>query len=66
MADGDKGPIGEAPFFSQFRNLLGYERQVRGKFVSGVSNSIGEIVSQKVDNIAAVIEPFVYAQCDQH
>ena len=55
VTDGDKGPIAEATFFSGFRNLLGYERQMRRKFVPVVSGGIGEIVGQKVDNIAAVI-----------
>jgi len=62
VTDGYKGPIGEATFFSYFRNLLGYERQMRRKPVSGVSDGIGEIVGQKVDNIAAVIQPFVYVR----
>lgn len=60
MTDGDKGPIGEASFFSRSGNLLGYERQVRRKFVSGVSDGIGEVVGQKVDNVTAVVQPFVY------
>jgi len=59
----DKGPIGKATLGARFGNLSGDEGQVCGKLVSRVSGGIREIVGQKVDNIAAVVRPFIY---DQH
>jgi len=66
VADADKGPIGEATFCSRFRNLSGDERQMHREFVSGVPNGIGEIVGQKVDDIATIVQPLIYARGDKH
>ena len=35
------------------------------KFVTRVSDSIGKIVSQKVDYIATVVQPLIYTQGDE-
>jgi hypothetical protein len=39
---------------------------MRRKSVSGVSDGVGEIVSQKVDYITTVVQPFVYTQVDRN
>ena len=62
VTNADKGPIGKATLGARFRNLSGDERQMRRKLVSRVSDSIREMVCQKVDDIAAVVRPFIYVQ----
>ena len=59
MADGDNGPVGEAIFSARSRNLLRHERQMHREFISWVSDGIGEVVGQKVDYVAAIVQPAV-------
>ena len=60
VADADEGPVGKAILGASIRGFLGNERQVRRKLVPRVPDGIGEIIGQKVDDITAVVQPFIY------
>lgn len=65
VTDGDNGPVSEATLATRFRNMLRYERQMRWEFVPWVPDGIREVVGQKVDDIATVIQPGVYIRNDR-
>ena len=62
MADGDNGPVGEAILSARSRNLLRHERKMHWEFISWVSNGIGEVIGQKVDQVAGIVQQSVYVR----
>ena len=62
MTDGDNGPVGETILSARSRNLLRHERKMHWEFISWVSNGIGEVIGQKVDQVAGIVQQSVYVR----
>ena len=65
MTDGDNGPVGDPILPARSRDVLRYERQMRWESIPWVPDGVGEVVGQKVDNIATIVQPGVCVRNDR-